>query len=80
MSVYAFKINIYPNPSIDVITIDIDSKFEFKIYDTFGRLVKFGANQKNNKIQDLSNGLYILKIETNFTNFNYQIIKTSNAP
>ena len=74
------KINIYPNPSIDVITIDIDSNFEFKIYDTFGRLVKFGANQKNIKIQDLSNGLYILKIETNFTNFNYQIIKTSNAP
>ena len=74
------KINIYPNPSIDIITIDIDSNFEFKIYDTFGKLVKFGANQKNIKIQDLSNGLYILKIETNFTNFNYQIIKTSNAP
>lgn len=72
-------INVFPNPSIDNINIEINTDFKFKIYDSYGRIVKIGTNEKNIDIQDLSNGWYILKIETNFTNFNYQIIKLSKT-
>ena len=72
-------INVFPNPSIDNINIEINTDFKFKIYDSYGRIVKIGTNEENIDIQDLSNGWYILKIETNFTNFNYQIIKISKT-
>ena len=69
------KINIYPNPSSDIVNIDLNSIFKFEIYDSFGKLIKSGYSHNIINIQDLSKGLYVLKIETNFTNFNCQLIK-----
>lgn len=65
------KINVFPNPSSDVLNIESKYAFEdYKIYDATGRLIK-GSNLIDNKINvsDLSKGQYILMLDKNSHNF-----------
>ncbi len=63
------KLHLYPNPAIEVITVDIPSipyEKQILIYDVFGRLVEskhVEANSINTQINinHLKSGLYILK-------------------
>ena len=63
-------IQIFPNPSSDYIQIKALTKAEkFKIYNEFGEILKAGTTDDNMKInvQDLTNGLYFLKLESDKT-------------
>jgi len=58
------KINIYPNPAKDFVTITSDKSIKsVEIYDYLGRLIKTESSAKIN-ISHLLKGTYILKIKT----------------
>lgn len=57
--------NLYPNPAVQEITLDIDFKIEeIIVFDTFGKVV-FTTNQKSNKINvsTFKKGLYLIHIK-----------------
>ncbi len=65
------QLNIYPNPTADYITVNIDNKdnspMTMNIYNTIGKLVKQVAitqNQQKVNVQDLNNGIYIVEISS----------------
>jgi len=63
---YGFKVNIYPNPIIDKLTIETNSKImqNLEVYNLLGELV-FRTNILNLKIIDVSGfpkGIYFLKL------------------
>ncbi len=70
-----FKTTIYPNPSSNIIKIDAPSGFKYEIYDSFGKLIRSGTSSNIISIKNLTKGIYILKIECDFTTFNHQFIK-----
>lgn len=56
------KIEIYPNPTIDVITIKgISEKLNWKLYDITGKKIRKGI-KKVIQLNDLEKGLYVLII------------------
>jgi hypothetical protein len=57
------EINIYPNPVKDVLTID-GIYNSVNIYDVFGKLVLTSQTQKMIDVSTLSNGVYMLEINT----------------
>jgi len=74
------RINVFPNPSKDIINIEIDKKksenFSFEIIDLYGRIVLNGKLQDSKvDVSLLTNGLYILRlnedrsVRTSFTKF-----------
>ena len=58
-------INIYPNPAIDIINIDVSGnlKYDATIYDLQGRLIVSTTNQSAIQIQTLPQGTYLLEIK-----------------
>lgn len=72
---------IYPNPAIDIITLNINnSNFEdltIKIYNITGTLLKvekLTQNQRQINVEDLSNGIYLIKIESNYLTGSQKLI------
>ena len=65
-------IEIYPNPVIDIIRIDIDGPLDYslQLYDLQGKLKFSGKNLNTIPVSDIESGLYILRLEdlgsTNF--------------
>ena len=57
------KINIYPNPVKDVLTIE-GSYTSVNVYDMFGKLVLSSEYTKNINISTLADGIYMLNINT----------------
>ena len=55
------KLRIYPNPTTGILSIDGIEGIA-KLYDAYGRLVKTSP-RKSIDIQDLSNGIYFLRIQ-----------------
>lgn len=62
------SLNFFPNPTKDKITITAKSTIrQIQFFDMAGKLLKISNVNKNNSIQDvnfLSNGVYLMKIET----------------
>jgi hypothetical protein len=62
--------SLYPNPAFDIITLNIDnnnSDLILNIYNVIGTLVKselLKQNQRQVNIGDLSNGIYMIEIES----------------
>ena len=58
-------INIYPNPAIDFITIDVRGELNYRanLYDLTGQLVKTVINSTFFNIQDIPAGTYLLEIK-----------------
>jgi len=58
-------INIYPNPTIDVINIDVlgNLKYDATLYDLNGRLIISSTNKSVIDIQTLAEGIYLLEIK-----------------
>lgn len=58
-------INIYPNPVIDIINIDVPGNlnYEANLYDLNGRLMISTTNKSAIEIQTLAPGIYLLEIE-----------------
>ncbi len=69
-------LNIYPNPSSDLVTITKENE-EIKIvkvFNSLGELVKI--SKKNNfSISDLTNGSYIILTQTNKNNYTNKLVK-----
>ena len=59
------EITIYPNPFTDEITIDIERKGVFRLFDSLGRMVMEVEVDKSASINtsDLSEGLYTYQLE-----------------
>lgn len=64
--------NFYPNPSSDIINLDIesikDNNFTLNIYNIMGALIKsktISKNQRQINVEDLKNGIYLIEIKTN---------------
>ena len=69
------EINVYPNPSNDLINIQLNSKInKVEVYDLNGCLVLVGEGAEIN-IQSLYNGMYILKAITGEGVYNARFIK-----
>ena len=58
-------INIYPNPAISVINIDVSGNLEYDvtIYDSQGRRIISKINQPAIEIQSLPQGIYLLEVK-----------------
>ena len=61
---YKDNITIYPNPATNVINIFGDSVLEVKIYNNIGQLILNEYNTNEINVSKLTNGIYILSIET----------------
>ena len=59
------KVNIYPNPTSDIINIDIEGHVNFKtiVYDLNGKVVKSNTNSKKIHVFEMASGIYLLEIE-----------------
>lgn len=59
-------IKIYPNPTSNLLNIDIDNatNFEAIIYDVVGKEVGTYKNQKTIDVTALTNGIYFIKLKT----------------
>lgn len=70
------KIQIFPNPVIDAITISgVENAQKVEIYNTVGQLVK-AENFKNKiNVSSLSSGIYILKIKTKDAVHEFKFVK-----
>jgi len=73
------NINVFPNPVNDFLTLTIsdynDTKLSIEMFNTLGQKIKVFENISNTEtldLSDLTNGIYLLKIEHNQTS---QIIK-----
>lgn len=63
-------ISFYPNPAIDIITVnglDTFSKHHFRVLDLSGKVVLNGALDTNNQfnVSNLHHGIYLLQIDDN---------------
>ncbi|MAC95320.1 MAG: hypothetical protein CMC96_07450 [Flavobacteriales bacterium] len=57
---------LFPNPAARTVNLEFEeTQFEVLLYDINGRLVKRLQNQKQFSVDELAEGLYFLKIETN---------------
>ena len=64
---FSIDFNVYPNPSSDLITLDIESTDKLStayIYDALGQVVKMQGLDNTNQIgvSELNNGLYFIFI------------------
>ncbi|MBQ8957885.1 MAG: S8 family peptidase [Bacteroidales bacterium] len=68
--------NVYPNPSTDGFTVECNGMTEANVYSLDGKLVKriFAEDQCN--IEGLSNGVYLLKINTMNGTLVQKIVRT----
>jgi len=58
-------INIYPNPAIDIVNIDVAGRLNFQInlYSLEGKLIKRASNSNKIKINSTPKGTYLLEIK-----------------
>lgn len=59
------RMNVYPNPVIDFLHVSSDQAFTWKLYDSLGRLLSYGATGSNEAEIDFgayAQGYYVLII------------------
>ncbi len=58
-------LNIYPNPAIDVINIDVSGQLEFQVtlFDLQGTPLKTSMNSSQIKLESIPTGLYLIEIK-----------------
>jgi bilirubin oxidase len=73
------KLNIYPNPAEDFITIKLkeNTPFDYRIFDATGRQIQWESNLNSNNISvsSLPRGVYQIFIRQNGKFFNSKLIK-----
>ncbi len=75
-------LSVYPNPAKDLVTINCKNKIEkielISINGQFIKSVECSSNFEIIDIQDVSNGLYVLRCKTSTGVFTKKIVKQSN--
>jgi len=72
------QISLYPNPSHDLITINIPSGIELEstiLYDLLGKAVLSNSNNNQVNLSSLPTGVYILKITTSNGSITKKVIR-----
>jgi hypothetical protein len=76
------NIEIYPNPSIDEISIkiqndeyDTEADYRFEVYDVNGKFIIY-TSRKTLNIAKLANGMYLVKCKTKKGTYNGKFIKS----
>jgi hypothetical protein len=70
------KLILYPNPSADIVHINIDGAYTYKIYDQAGKLVKADTlSNKQVSIRSLIPGVYVISISNGKTVISKKIIR-----
>jgi beta-glucanase (GH16 family) len=74
--VFENKFHIYPNPAIDTINIKTDAEIDsLKLYNVLGQLViEKHVNSRQLNVEDLTSGVYILKIKVEDLLVNKRVI------
>jgi hypothetical protein len=70
---YKDNITIYPNPATNLIHLSSDKVSEVKIYNNIGQLILNEYNTNEINVSALTNGIYILLIETSTGNIQKKI-------
>lgn len=75
---FTFPLEIYPNPANNYLTIELQQKSEIEILNPHGQII-MTTNNKDNKatinLENLSNGVYFLRVKTNKEVITKKIIK-----
>jgi hypothetical protein len=70
------NIKVYPNPSSGLVSIQSsNTPTKIEVFDTFGRLIYTVKNNKNINLQELNDGVYLIKIHIDKTVTIKKIIK-----
>ena len=71
-------VKIFPNPSVDILTVETLNEGSFEIFSIDGRKIreseKLQTGQNTINVQNLDNGTYILKITNNSGVYSHKII------
>ena len=68
------EMSLYPNPTKDLVFISGGlTNVDFKIYDSFGRLIQTGYGNKFN-LKRFKNGFYLVKLEKGYLRKNFILI------
>lgn len=62
-------LKLFPNPSSNVLKLSLPNEVVLEnatFYNSIGQLVKFSKNETTWNVNDLSGGIYLLNLETNF--------------
>ncbi|MGO3182164.1 MAG: poly(ethylene terephthalate) hydrolase family protein [Aequorivita sp.] len=62
----SFEISVFPNPTQDFVTINLQAAANYKVYSSLGQLVSSGEITQNDKQIDFSNfrnGIYYVRLE-----------------
>ena len=62
-------LKLYPNPSSSILKLSLPNEVNLEkttFYNTIGQVVKTSKNDTTWNVNDLSNGIYLLNLETNF--------------
>ena len=72
------NIDVYPNPSSDIITINVplEKTVEFELFNVSGKKVMTGKTKGQINISELGNGTYLLRFNTTESTFVSRIIKS----
>jgi len=70
---------VYPNPFLDVITINITGKSNYKIFNSDGSLLRSGELNNNQiEVKELNSGVYYLSLVNENQTINKKIVKVNN--
>lgn len=71
------SINVYPNPSTGLFTVDVDGQYNVKVFDITGKVISTSTINVNNNTIDLSSqtaGMYFIQLVGEKT-INFQVVK-----
>ncbi len=73
---HEFSPKVYPNPVSDILRVESDTPFDFKLTDLQGRLILNGQKiQTNISLKDVTPGVYLLIVKKANKMWTYRIIK-----
>lgn len=70
-------IAVYPNPTVDIVTVELDGDFTYTIVNMNGKLVLsgYGINKENIDLETLENGIYLMEVNMNNRSQTIRIVK-----
>lgn len=70
-------IKVYPNPSSDLITLELDGIFQYRLLDSKGALIAESCGEKSAQIdmRHLAPAAYFIKVSSDLTTKTFTVIK-----